>query len=240
MTQKVTFEPFFGPEQVTSLAFHSLIVLDFLGWFLPKKFSLLKWVFSLVFQGFTAFDRERKSLVNLEVFLDKIWTTKERKDRVCFGSGKSFLRCFFVVWMVWGFWGVCALSFSSLVFLFPWCFSCWRFPWSFGVFSAHVPGFFRVRKARTCLGVFEVFLGIFEKTKEKKERVGASADHNPWARPWHAESRCHQGSRNALGHQTLASWGGYWTLASTLRTQSLWFYHPATDPPTLRIFWGYF
>ena len=28
------------------------------------------------------------------------------------------------------------LSFFSLVFLFPWCFSSWGFPWSFGAFSA--------------------------------------------------------------------------------------------------------
>ena len=65
--------------------------LDFLGRFLSKNFlakmrlfsgvcrvflrlaggiSLLKWVFSLVFAGFfSAFGRERKDLVNLEVFL---------------------------------------------------------------------------------------------------------------------------------------------------------------------------
>ena len=32
------------------------------------------------------------------------------------------------------------------------------------------PGFLSVRKVRNFLGVFEVFLGIFEKTKEKNER----------------------------------------------------------------------
>ena len=62
------------------------------------------------------------------------------------------------------------LSFFSLVFLNPpWCFSCWEFPWSSGVFSAHFPGFLRVRVVKI-LRVFEVFLGIFEKTKEKKDR----------------------------------------------------------------------
>ena len=40
------------------------------------------------------------------------------------------------------------------------------------MFSAYFPGFLRVRKARKILGVFEVFLGIFKKTKEKKDRVG--------------------------------------------------------------------
>ena len=38
------------------------------------------------------------------------------------------------------------------------------------MFSAFFPGFLRVRKVREILGVFEVFLGIFEKTKEKKDR----------------------------------------------------------------------
>ena len=42
---------------------------------------------------------------------------------------------------------------NSLVFLSGFCFS----------------GFLRVREVRIILGVFEVFLGIFEKTKEKKE-----------------------------------------------------------------------
>ena len=64
------------------------------------------------------------------------------------------------------------LSFFSLVFLFPWCFSSWEFPWSFGVFSASFTGFLRVRTARRILGVFEVFLGVFGKTKEKKDREG--------------------------------------------------------------------
>ena len=59
------------------------------------------------------------------------------------------------------FLGVCV----SLVF------SCCGNPWSFWVFSAYFPGFLRVRQLRKILGVFEVFLGIFEKTKEKKERV---------------------------------------------------------------------
>ena len=63
-----------------------------------------------------------------------------------------------------------ALSFFSLVFLFPWCFSCCELPWSLGLFSGYFPGFLRVRKVREILGVFEVFLGIFEKTKEKKDR----------------------------------------------------------------------
>ena len=37
------------------------------------------------------------------------------------------------------------------------------------MFSASFPGFLRVRKLRKILGVFEVFLAIFEKTKEKEE-----------------------------------------------------------------------
>ena len=69
-----------------------------------------------------------------------------------------------------------SLSFFSLVFLFPWCFSCCDIPWSFGVFSAYFPGFLRVRKVREILGVFEVFLGIFEKTKDR--RTGF------WGRKW--------------------------------------------------------
>ena len=64
-----------------------------------------------------------------------------------------------------------SLSFFSLVFVFPWCFSSCGNPWSFGVFSAYFPRFLRVRGVRRILGVFEVFLGIFEKTKEKKDRV---------------------------------------------------------------------
>ena len=39
------------------------------------------------------------------------------------------------------------------------------------MFSASFPGFLRVRKVRKILDVFEVFLGIFKKTKEKKDRV---------------------------------------------------------------------
>ena len=39
------------------------------------------------------------------------------------------------------------------------------------MFSAYFPGVLRVLKVRKSLGVFEVFLGIFEKTKEKKDRV---------------------------------------------------------------------
>ena len=62
------------------------------------------------------------------------------------------------------------MSFFSLVFLFPWCFLAAKFLGLLGcfVFSAYFPGFLRVRKVREILGVFEVFLGIFEKTKEKK------------------------------------------------------------------------
>ena len=68
------------------------------------------------------------------------------------------------------------LSFFSLMFLFPWCFPCCEIPWSFWVFSAYFPGFLRVRKVRTILGIFEVFLGIFERTKEKKDRVKIQAE----------------------------------------------------------------
>ena len=63
-----------------------------------------------------------------------------------------------------------ALSFFSLVFLFPRCFSCCGNLWSFWVFVAYFTGFLRVREVMKILGVFEVFLGIYEKTKEKKDR----------------------------------------------------------------------
>ena len=66
--------------------------------------------------------------------------------------------------------GAETLSFFSLVFLFPWCFACCGNPWSFWVFSAYFTGFLRVREVILILGVFEVFLGIYEKTKEKKDR----------------------------------------------------------------------
>ena len=42
------------------------------------------------------------------------------------------------------------------------------------MFSAYFPRFLGVRQVRKILGVFEVFLGIFEKTKEKKDRGGLS------------------------------------------------------------------
>ena len=38
------------------------------------------------------------------------------------------------------------------------------------MFSAYFPRFLGVRKVRKILDVFEVLLGIFEKTKEKKDR----------------------------------------------------------------------
>ena len=60
------------------------------------------------------------------------------------------------------------------VFFFPWCVSLLlrNSLLSFGVFSAYFPGFLRVCKVRKSLvGVFEVFLGIFEKIKERKDRV---------------------------------------------------------------------
>ena len=50
--------------------------------------------------------------------------------------------------------------------------------------------FLRVRKVRKFLGVFEVFVGIFEKTKEKKDRVPApvpplfSKKAKPWGKKW--------------------------------------------------------
>ena len=40
-----------------------------------------------------------------------------------------------------------------------------------GCFLRIFQGFLGVRKAREILGVFEVFLGIFIKTKEKKDRL---------------------------------------------------------------------
>ena len=38
-------------------------------------------------------------------------------------------------------------------------------------FSACFTGFLRLRTVRKILDIFEVFLGVFEKTKEKKDRV---------------------------------------------------------------------
>ena len=40
------------------------------------------------------------------------------------------------------------------------------------MFSAYFSRFLGVRKVRKILGVFEVFLGVFEKTKERKDREG--------------------------------------------------------------------
>ena len=39
------------------------------------------------------------------------------------------------------------------------------------MFSACFPGVLRAHKVRQILAVFEVFLGILEKAKEKKDRV---------------------------------------------------------------------
>ena len=60
------------------------------------------------------------------------------------------------------------LSFFSLVFLFPWCFSCWGIPLSFRLFSPYFAGILRVWKVRKILDVFDGF----QKTKEKKDREG--------------------------------------------------------------------
>ena len=59
------------------------------------------------------------------------------------------------------------LSFFSLVFLFPWCFSCSELPWSFGVFSANFPGFLRVREVREIIGVLS-FPWYFRKDQGKE------------------------------------------------------------------------
>ena len=78
---KVGKRPINEGKRPITLSFLSLIVwislLDFY-----QGISLLKWVFSLVFPGFYAFGRERKALVNLEVFLGENRTTKE-------GQGKA-------------------------------------------------------------------------------------------------------------------------------------------------------
>ena len=72
------------------------------------------------------------------------------------------------------------LEFQNPVLLFLGVFVSLVFSLVFWVFSAHFSGFLRVRKVRKFLGVFEVFLGIFEKTKEKKDRTG------PTRKPRHA------------------------------------------------------
>ena len=65
------------------------------------------------------------------------------------------------------------LSLFSLVFLFPWSFLPKN---SLGVLS--VSCLFcrvsRVRTVRKILGIFEVLFDVFEKTKEKKDREGAT------------------------------------------------------------------
>ena len=65
-----------------------------------------------------------------------------------------------------------SLSLFSLVCLFPWCFSCCEIPWVFfAYFLFYFPRILRVCKVRKILGVFELLLGVFKKTKEKKDRV---------------------------------------------------------------------
>ena len=65
------------------------------------------------------------------------------------------------------------------VCLFPWCFSCCESPWSFWVFSVYFPGFLQDLHVRKILGVFEVFLGIFE--RPKKRRTGQGTKIQPEA-----------------------------------------------------------
>ena len=86
-------------------------------------------------------------------------------NRAIVGHYVSPQRCLKVVQ------GESTLSLFSLVFLFLSSFSCYEIPWYFWVFSVYFPGFLRVCQVREILGVFEVFLCIFEKTKEKKDRV---------------------------------------------------------------------
>ena len=64
-----------------------------------------------------------------------------------------------------------ALSFFSLVFLFPCFLLAVDFLGLLVCVSAHFPGFLRARKVRKFLGVVEVFLGIFKKTKKKGQGV---------------------------------------------------------------------
>ena len=63
-----------------------------------------------------------------------------------------------------------ALSTFSLVFLFPWSFSSWEFPWCFWVFSAYFTGFSRVRTVRKSL-MFLRFSLVFSK-RPRKRRTG--------------------------------------------------------------------
>ena len=106
----------------------------------------------------------------------------------------------FAVFLLFAPWSSCSavsdcLSFFSLMFLFPWCFSCRGFPWSFGVFSAYFPRFLGVRQVRKILDVFEVFLGIFEKTKEKKDRA---VDKNTSVCPLSGRKKAHKHKLFAL------------------------------------------
>ena len=63
------------------------------------------------------------------------------------------------------------LSFFSLVFLFPWCFFAAKFLGLVRVFCLFSCVFKGLRKVRNTLGVFEVFLGVFDKNKVKKDRA---------------------------------------------------------------------
>ena len=61
-----------------------------------------------------------------------------------------------------------SLSFCSLVFLFPWCFSCCKFPWFFWVFSAYFPGFFQGSQGKTNPWCFRGFLGISKRPTKRR------------------------------------------------------------------------
>ena len=62
-----------------------------------------------------------------------------------------------------------------LVFRFPWFFFRFslEFPWFSEGFSHSFPGFSGAWQEQKILGIFGVFLGFRQKTKEKKDRVVA-------------------------------------------------------------------
>ena len=53
-----------------------------------------------------------------------------------------------------------------------WCFSHWGFPWSFGGVFCSFSRVFKGSPSQANPWCFEVFLGVFEKTKERKDREG--------------------------------------------------------------------
>ena len=61
---------------------------------------------------------------------------------------------------------------------------------SFRVFSACFTGFLRVHTVRKILGIFEIFLGVFEKTKERKDREATLTFSGPALSSYRCKGAC--------------------------------------------------